>query len=48
MPFVLVGGVAPFITPYFKSSLKKRIAKPLGDACDGALLMIRKKYQSKI
>ncbi|MBX9838500.1 BadF/BadG/BcrA/BcrD ATPase family protein [Silvanigrella sp.] len=42
LPFVLFGGVAPFILEFLKPSLKKRLAKPQGDACDGALLMIRK------
>lgn len=42
LPYSLVGGVAPFILNYLKPSLKKRLITPKGDACDGALLMIRK------
>ncbi len=42
MPFAMVGGVAPFIFDYLKPTIKKRFHKPQGDACDGAILMIRK------
>lgn len=42
LPYSLVGGVVPFIRDYLRSSLKKRLVLPKGDACDGALLMIRK------
>jgi glucosamine kinase len=42
LPYSLVGGVVPFIIDYFKPSLKKRFVSPRCDACDGALLMIRK------
>ncbi len=42
LPYSLVGGVVPFIIDYLRPSLKKRLVSPRGDACDGALLMIRK------
>ena len=42
LPYSLVGGVVPFIIDYLKPSFKKRLITPKGDACDGALLMIRK------
>jgi glucosamine kinase len=42
LPYSLVGGVVPFIIDYLKPSFKKRLVSPKGDACDGALLMIRK------
>ncbi|MGY3803972.1 BadF/BadG/BcrA/BcrD ATPase family protein [Pigmentibacter ruber] len=41
-PFSILGGVAPFIFDYLKPAIKKQLNKPLGDACDGAILMIRK------
>lgn len=40
--FSLLGGVVPFIFDYLKPSIKKQLNKPQGDACDGAILMIRK------
>ncbi|APJ03244.1 BadF/BadG/BcrA/BcrD ATPase family protein [Silvanigrella aquatica] len=42
LPYSLVGGVVPFIIDYLKPAYKKRLVSPKGDACDGALLMIRK------
>lgn len=42
VPYSLVGGVAPFISEFLKPSFKKRLVTPQGDACDGALLMIKK------
>lgn len=40
-PFTMVGGLSPFVLEYLKPAIKKQFHKPLGDACDGALLMIR-------
>ncbi|BBH52519.1 BadF/BadG/BcrA/BcrD ATPase family protein [Fluviispira sanaruensis] len=44
LPCSLVGGVSQFILPLLKPNIKKRLVPARGDACDGALLMIREKY----
>jgi glucosamine kinase len=46
-PCAFVGGVAPFIKKYLKKSIQKKFVFPWGDPCQGALLMIRKKYAQK-
>ncbi|KAB8031956.1 BadF/BadG/BcrA/BcrD ATPase family protein [Fluviispira multicolorata] len=44
LPCSFVGGVSQFIVSLLKPNIKKRLVLPRGDACDGALLMIREKY----
>ncbi|OGT47347.1 MAG: hypothetical protein A3E83_02970 [Gammaproteobacteria bacterium RIFCSPHIGHO2_12_FULL_41_20] len=43
LPCCLVGGMAPFILPYLSLNLRQRLVAPQGDACQGALDLIRAK-----
>ena len=41
LPCCLVGGIAPFITPYLGEDLRQRLVVPEGDACQGAISLIQ-------
>ncbi|OGT65584.1 MAG: hypothetical protein A3J38_04150 [Gammaproteobacteria bacterium RIFCSPHIGHO2_12_FULL_45_9] len=41
LPCCLVGGIAPFITPYLSSNLRDCLVSPQGDACQGAIRLIQ-------
>jgi glucosamine kinase len=41
LPLALVGSIAKRLAPRFPSALQARLTEPQGDACDGALCLIR-------